>query len=73
MLKKQKTYENSGLFLNMAKWCFGGLFFFEVLTLSWFVFGVFGIVPEALKNASFPSFGGFCGVVYSSLFWVWKV
>ena len=31
--KNQKIYENSGLFLNMAKWCFLGLFF-EVLILK---------------------------------------
>ena len=47
--------KNSGLFLNMAKWCFLGLFF-EVLMLLWFVFGVFGIVPEVLKMFVFPSF-----------------
>ena len=41
--------------------------------LLWFVFGVFGIVPEVLKMLVFPSFWGFCGVAYSSLFWVWKV
>ena len=53
--------KNSGLFLNMAKWCFLGLFF-EVLVLLWFVFGVFDIVPGVLKMLVFPSFLGFCGV-----------
>ena len=37
VLKKNKKFmKNSGLFLNMAKWCFLGLFF-EVLMLLWFV------------------------------------
>ena len=46
MLKKtENIMKNSGLFLNMAKWCFLGWCFFEVLVLLWFVFGVFGIVP----------------------------
>ena len=31
--KKQKIMKNSTLFLNMAKWCFWGLFF-EVLILK---------------------------------------
>ena len=51
--------KNSGLFLNMAKWCFLGLFFFEVLVLLWFVFGVFGIVPGVLKMLVFSQFWGF--------------
>ena len=61
MLKKSKIMKNSGLFLNMAKWCF--LFFFEVLMLLWFVFGVFGIVPEVLKMLVFffPVFWAFVG------------
>ena len=33
--------------------------------LLWFVFGVFGIVPEVLK-CLFSQFFGFCGVAYSS-------
>ena len=37
MLKKTKSYENSGLFLNMAKTVFFGFVFFEVLMLLWFV------------------------------------
>ena len=37
--------KNSGLFLNMAKWCFFGLYF-EVLMVLWFVFCVSGIVPK---------------------------
>ena len=70
--KNRKCMKNSGLFLNMAKWCFLGLFF-EVLVLLWFVFGVFGIVPGVLKMLVFQVFWGFCGVAYSCLFWVWKV
>ena len=61
--------KNSGLFLNMAKWCFLGLFFFEVLVLLWFVFGVCGIVPGVLKMlVFFPNFLGFSGVASSCLF-----
>ena len=48
--------KNSGLLLNMAKWCFG--FFFEFLLLLWFVFGVFGMVPEVLKILVFCQFWG---------------
>ena len=66
--------KNSGLFFEHGKMVFFGLFF-EVVMLLWFVFGVFGIVPEVLNMFFFffPSFLGFCGVAYSSLFWVWKV
>ena len=59
--------ENSGLFLNMAKWCFG-VSFFEVLMLLWCLFGVSGIVPKVFKMLVLPSFGGFCGVGYFCLF-----
>ena len=53
--------KNSGLFLNMAKWCFLGLFF-EVLILKRFVFGVSGIVSKVLKMlVFFPVFGVFVG------------
>ena len=61
--KKQKIYENIGLFLNMAKWCFGGLSF-EVLMLLWFVFGVSGIVPEVLEMRVFQ----FWGLLWGGLF-----
>ena len=57
--------KNSGLFLNMAKWCFLGLFF-EVLVLLWFVFGVFGIVPGVLKMLVF--FSQFLGLLWGGLF-----
>ena len=60
--------KNSGLFLNMAKWCFLGLFF-EVLILKRFVFGVSAIVSKSVKNACFSQcFDLFWGVVYSSIY-----
>ena len=59
--KNRKFMKNSGLFLNMAKWCFLGLFFFEALMLLWFVFGVYGIVPEVSKLLVFPIFWAFVG------------
>ena len=52
--------KNSGLFLNMAKWCFLGLFF-QVFMLLWFVFGVSGIVPKVLKCLFSQFFGAFVG------------
>ena len=70
--KNRKFMKNSGLFLNMAKWCFLGLFF-QVLVLLRFIFGVFGIVPVLKMLVFFLKFLGFCGVAYSCLFWVWKV
>ena len=57
MLKKQKFMKNSGLFLNMAKWCFLGLFF-EVLMLLWFVCGVLHS-SRSVKNVLFSRFFGF--------------
>ena len=49
--------KNSGLFLNMAKWCFGGLFFWG-FNIKRFVFGVSGIVSLSLllleKKTCFP-------------------
>ena len=63
--KNRKVMKNSGLFLNMAKWCFLGLFF-EVLMLLWFVFGVFGIVPEVLKMLVF--FSQFLGLLWGCSF-----
>ena len=59
--------KNCGLFLSMAKRCFLEFIFFEVLTLLWFVFCASAIVPS-VKNACFPSFFGFSGVVSSCLF-----
>ena len=55
--KTENFMKNSGLFLNMAKWCFLGLFF-EVLMVLWFVFCVSGIVAKVLKMLVFPSFLG---------------
>ena len=60
-LKKQKSYENSGLFLNMAKWCFLGLFFsaFHVIVVC---FGCVWDSSKSVKNACFsPMFGAFVG------------
>ena len=54
--------KHNGLFLNMAKWCFG-VSFFEVLMLLWFLFGVSGIVPKVLKMLVFPVWGAFVGWV----------
>ena len=59
--KNRKFMKNSGLFLNMAKWCFGGLFF-EVLIFKRSVFGVSAIVSKSVKNACFSQcFGPFWG------------
>ena len=60
--KNRKFMKNSGLFLNMAKWCFGGLFFEVILLLiKRFVFGVSGIVSKVLKMLVFPNFWKFLG------------
>ena len=65
MLKKnRKSMKNSGLFLSMANGVFWVWFFFEVLILKRFVFGVSGIVSKALKMLVFPSCFGFSGVAY---------
>ena len=64
MLKKNRTFmNNSGLFLNMAKWCFLGLVFWGLI-LKGFVFAVSGIVSKVLKMLVFPNFGGFSGVAH---------
>ena len=56
--------KNSGLLLNMAKWCFLGLFFWG-FNIKRFVFGVSGIVSKVLKMlVCFPVFWGFSGVVH---------
>ena len=60
--KKQKIYENSGLFLNMTKWYFLGVCFFWGFNIKRFVFGVSGIVSKVLKMlVFFPVFGFFLG------------
>ena len=64
MLKNIEFMKNSGLFLNMAKWCFL-VCFFQVLMLLWFVFCVSGKVAEVLKCLFSPGLGGFCGVAHS--------
>ena len=69
--KNRKFMKNSGLFLNMAKWCFFGFVFCEVLVLLWFVFGVFGIVPGVLKMLIFSQFfGRFWGGFFLCIFGV---
>ena len=64
-VEKTEIYENSGLFFNMAKWCFWGVCFFWGFNITRFVFGVSGIVWKVLKNACFffPSFFGGCSGV----------
>ena len=47
--------KNSGLFLNMAKWCFW--LFFEFLMVLWFVFCVSYSCKSAKHACFFPSFG----------------
>ena len=64
--KNRKFMKNSGLFLKMAKWCFGG--FFSGFNITRFVFGVSGIVSKVLKNACFPQF-----LWLLFFIWVWKV
>ena len=66
MLRNRKCMKDCGLFLNMAKWCFLGLFFVEVLMVLWFVFVWYSC--KGVKNAWFPLFGGFCVVAYYCLF-----
>ena len=71
--KYQKIYENSGLFLNMAKRC-SCLFFFQALMLLWFVVCVSGKVAQVLKMLVF--FSQFWGLMWGGLFlfvWVLKV
>ena len=50
--------KNSGLFLNMAKWCFFGGLFFVSFNVKRFVFGVSGIVSKVSKMLVFPQFWG---------------
>ena len=60
MLKKNRKFmKNSGLFLNMAEWCFLGVCFFWGFNIKRFVFGASGIVSKVLKMLVFPSFLGF--------------
>ena len=59
--------KNSGLFLSMANGVFW-VWFFEVLILKRFVFGVSGIVSKVLKMLVFSQFLGFFLFI-----WVWKV
>ena len=63
--KNKKFMKNSGLFWNMAKRCFLGLFFWGVNVIV-VCFGVFGIVPEVLKMLVF--FSQFFGLLWGGLF-----
>ena len=59
MLKKNRKFmKNSGLFSNMAKWCFWGLFFVG-FNIKKVFFGVSGIVSKVLKMLVFPILGFF--------------
>ena len=59
--KKRKFMKNSGLLLNMAKWCFFG-FVFWGFNIKRCAFGVSGIVSQVLKMlVFFPSFWAFLG------------
>ena len=51
-LKNRKFMKNSGLFLNMAKWCFLGLFSLS-FNIKRFVFGVSGIASKVLRKLVF--------------------
>ena len=66
--KKRKFMKNSRLFLNMAKRCFGGLFFwgFNVIVVC---FLCVCHSSKSVKNACFsPILGFFSGVASSCLF-----
>ena len=58
MLRNRNFMTNSGLFLNMEKWCFLGLFFsgFNVI-----VFLCLVKLQKCLNMLIFPSLGGFVG------------
>ena len=64
--------KNSGLFLNMAKWCFWGVCFFEVLILKG-LFLVCLALFESVKNACFPKVLRFFWGGSLLFIWVWKV
>ena len=67
--KNRKFVKNSGLLLNMAKWCFLGLFFWG-FNIKRFVFGVSGIVSKVLKMLVFSQFWGvFLGWLLPSFRW----
>ena len=61
--KNRKFMKNSGLFLNMAQWCFLG-FVFWGFNIKRSVFGVSGIVSKVLKMLVFSQFLGLSGVAY---------
>ena len=72
--KTENLWKNSGLFLNMAKWCFLGLFFwgFSVIVVCfWCVWHS----SRSVKNACFSQFRFFffLGWLLLDYFWSWKV
>ena len=64
LTKNRKFMKNRGLLLNMAKWCFLGLFFEVLILKGLFLVCVCGIVSKVLKMLVFRSFGGFSGVAH---------
>ena len=65
--KNRKFMKNSGLFLNMAKWCLLGWFFWGfniIMVCFWCVWHCF----KSVENACFPIFGGFSAVAYCCSF-----
>ena len=62
MLKKNRKFmKNSGLFLNMAKWCFLGVCFFEVLILKGLFLVCLVLFQKCSKCLFFPVFWFFLG------------
>ena len=73
MLKKNRKFmKNCGLFLNMAKWCFLGLFL-RGFNIERFVFGVSGIVSKVLKMLVVSHSLGLFWDGLLLFIWVWKV
>ena len=72
--QNRKFMKNSGLFLNMEKWCFLGLSFFQVFSVIVVCFLCVCHSCKSVKNACF--FSQFLGLLWGGLFlfiWVWKV
>ena len=69
--KDRKYMKNSGLFLNMAKWCFFGLLF-EILMVLWFVFVCLVWLQVLKMLVFFPVWGLLCGNLFLFIS-VWKV
>ena len=62
--KKGKVMKNSGLFLNMAKWCFLGFCFFEVLILKGLFLLCLALFQKCSKCLFSPVFGFFSGLAH---------